>query len=289
MVVFPANAVNAVEAGKHDILPAKANTRRFPQEPLLKKVSFMTKLIISDIDGCISPEESRAWDMDLFASLAAASRAASAGDSPLAPMTLCTGRPQPYVEVLMKLLDIRYPAICEAGAVYYTLKDNRSVFCPGITAAMIQGLHQVREYITAELLPEFPGLIYQFGKEAQMSLFSEQPACFEVITPRILAFAENIPGLELNVTPTHFYLNIDLKGVTKGAAIQGLAQNLGLKKEDIAGIGDTMGDISIREAVRFFACPANAVPGLKAMADYVSPYPDIRGVMDILERPEMRR
>lgn len=255
----------------------------------MKESLLMTKLIISDIDGCISPEESRAWEMDLFARLAGLSRAASAGESGLAPMTLCTGRPQPYVEVLMKLLDIRYPAICEAGAVYYTLNDNRSVFVPEVTAEMIRGLHRVREYISSELLPEYPGLIYQFGKEAQMSLFSEQPACFTEITPRILAFAETVPGLELQVTPTHFYLNIDLKGVTKGAAVQGLAHGLGLEKEDIAGIGDTMGDISIRDAVHFFACPANAVPGLKAVADYVSPWPDIRGVLDILERPEMRR
>ncbi len=246
-------------------------------------------LIISDVDGCISPEESRAWDGPLFDRFAEACRKASAGDSSLAPMTLCTGRPQPYVEALMKVLDIRYPAICEAGAVFYRLKDNRSYYAPSVTPAMIRGLHQVRDYIDAEILPAFPGVVYQFGKEAQMSLFSERPEVFNDITPLLQACAATIPGLELTITPTHYYLNIDLKGVTKGAAVIGLIEQLGLNRESVAGIGDTLGDMSIREAVGFFACPANAVPGLKAVADYVSPFPDVRGMLDILERPELQR
>ena len=252
-------------------------------------MTMKTRLIISDIDGCISPEESRAWDGPLFSRFAECCRAASAGESDLAPMTLCTGRPQPYVEVLMKILDIRYPAICEAGAVFYSLSDNRSYFADAITAEKVQNLHRLRERIVAEVLPDFPGLVYQFGKEAQMSLFSKDPACFEAVAGRVGQLAASIPGLELVVTPSHYYLNIDLKGVDKGAAIRTLLADLGLKKEEAAGIGDTMGDISIRDAVRFFACPANAVPGIKAVADYVSPYPDIRGVLDILEHPEMRR
>ena len=121
-----------------------------------------------------------------------------------------------------------------------------------------------------------------------MSLFTKTPDCFDLVTARVQAFADTIPGLELAITPTHYYLNSDFVGVTKGAAIQRLLAQLGMGKEETAGIGDTMGDISIREAVGFFACPANAVPGIKAVADYVSPYPDIRGVLDILKCPEIQ-
>ncbi len=247
------------------------------------------RLILADIDGCISPESSRPWEGPLFDKFAQLSRAASAGASPLPPLTLCTGRPQPYVEVLMKILDIRYPAICEAGAVLYSLEDNCSRFAPEITPEMIQGLHRLREHITAEILPDFPGLVYQFGKEAQMSLFSEDPACFDAVEQRVQAYVATLNGLALTITPSHYYLNIDFKGVTKGAAIKRLLDDLGLQRDEAAGIGDTMGDISIRDAVAFFACPANAVPGIKAVADYVSPYADIRGMLDILERPELRR
>ena len=246
------------------------------------------RLILADIDGCISPEESRAWDGVLFGEFAQLSRAASAGTASIPPFTLCTGRPQPYVEALMKILDIRYPAICEAGAVVYSLEDNCSRFAPEISQEMILGLHHLRDHIVTEILPAFPGLVYQFGKEAQMSLFTKTPDCFDEVKSQVQAFADTIPGLELEITPSHYYLNIDFKGVTKGAAIQRLLAQLGMGKEETAGVGDTMGDISIREAVGFFACPANAVPGIKEVADYVSPYPDIRGVLDILKRPEIQ-
>lgn len=247
------------------------------------------RLIISDIDGCISPEESCAWDGPLFEQFAQLSRAASAGTAPIPPLTLCTGRPQPYVEALMKILDIRYPAICEAGAVIYSLEDNCSRFAPEITQEMILGLHKLRDQITAEILPAFPGLVYQFGKEAQMSLFTKTPEYFEAVAERVRQLAAAIPGLDLNVMPTHYYLNIDFKGVTKGAAIQRLQQQLDMSPDETAGIGDTMGDSSIREAVAFFACPANAVPGIKEVADYVSPYPDIQGVLDILSHTKLQR
>ena len=247
------------------------------------------RLILADIDGCISPEESCAWEGDLFEQFAALSRAASAGTGTLPPLTLCTGRPQPYVEVLMKILDIRYPAICESGAVIYSLSDNNSRYAPEITQTMILGLHQLRDRIVAEILPAFPGLVYQFGKEAQMSLFTKTPKDLDEVAVRVKACAAAIPGLELSITPTHYYLNIDFKGVTKGTAIQRLLGELGIPRGETAGIGDTMGDISIRDAVAFFACPSNAVSGIKAVADYISPYSDIRGVLDILTRPELKR
>ena len=247
------------------------------------------RLILADIDGCISPEESCAWDGPLFGRFAQLSRAASAGTGSIPPLTLCTGRPQPYVEVLMKILDIRYPAICEAGAVIYSLEDNNSRYAPEITQEMILGLHQLRDHIVTDILPAFPGLVYQFGKEAQMSLFTKTPACFGEVAEQVQAYAATIPGLDLTVTPTHYYLNIDFKGVTKGAAIERLLGELGMDREETAGIGDTLGDISIRDTVAFFACPANAVPGIKEVADYVSPYSDIQGVLDILERPELKR
>ncbi|MFA7692930.1 MAG: HAD hydrolase family protein [Candidatus Hydrogenedentes bacterium] len=248
----------------------------------------MIKLIISDVDGCISPEASLAWDRVLFDQLAQYSRAASADDKASVPLTLCTGRPQPYVEVLMKLLDIRYPAICEAGAVYYTLQDNRSVFAASVSPLMVEGLQKLRHYICSELLPRYTGLVYQFGKEAQLSLFCEDPSCFPELTKEIIDVAETIPGLQIEITPTHFYLNIDLKGVTKGAAIEGLAAEFGFQKENLAGIGDTCGDLSIRDCVSFFACPSNAVPEIKAVANYISPYPDIQGVLDILKHPTLQ-
>ena len=247
------------------------------------------RLILSDIDGCISPEESEAWVWERFSRFVQMVRDASAGRSALAPMTLCTGRPQPYAEALMKVLDIRFPSVCESGAILYSLSDNCSRMAPEITPERVLGLQALRHRIVTEIFPDFPGLVYQCGKEAQMSLYCERPECFPEVGRRVAEFAATIPGLDVIITPSHCYINIDLPGVTKGAAIGRLLADLGIAREEAAGIGDTLGDLSIRDAVGFFACPSNAVDALKRVADYVSPHPDIQGMLDILERPELRR
>jgi hydroxymethylpyrimidine pyrophosphatase-like HAD family hydrolase len=245
-------------------------------------------------------------------------RKANEGRSALAPLTLCTGRPQPYAECLMKLLDIRAPVVCENGAVLYTLKDNLSRYGPGVTEEKILGLRAVRAFIETEILPGYgaaaqmpeaaapPGTesaagdpaaksqtnacaVLQFGKEAQLSIFSQTPEIFAQIQPRIEQFAAQHGGPELLINASHFYLNISLKGVDKGAALRTILSELNCSREMAAGIGDTEGDLPLREAVAWFACPANAQEKIKAIADYVSPYATIRGVLDILGRPELRK
>lgn len=247
------------------------------------------KWIISDIDGCLSPDESVPWDLERFWEFARMVRAASAGTHSLAPMTLCTGRPQPYVEVLLKILDVRAPAICENGAVLYTLQDNHARFGPGITEEKLLGLRRVRAYIETDLLEAFPGALLQFGKEAQISVFSERPEDFPAMRERIDAFcrADNGPELVINWSPC--YLNISLAGVDKGSTLAALLHELGVSREDVAGIGDSEGDLPLRDAVGFFACPANAQPSVKDAADYVSPYENLEGVLDMLRRPEFQR
>ena len=247
------------------------------------------KWIISDIDGCLSPDESVPWDLERFWDLARLVRAASAGQNTLAPMTLCTGRPQPYVEVLMKILDLRAPAICENGAVIYTLHDNHARFGPGVNEEKILGLRQVRGYIETELLEEFPDALLQFGKEAQISVFSERPGDFPEMKRRVERFNEARKGPDLVINWSPCYLNISLAGVDKGSTLAALLDELGVSREEVAGIGDSEGDLPLRDAVGFFACPANAQPSVKAAADYISPYENLEGVLDMLTRPEFQR
>ena len=247
------------------------------------------QLIVADIDGCISPEASVAWDLEKFARFAAFARDAAARRDGLPPLTLCTGRPQPYAEVLAKIFDIRLPIVCENGAVLYTLTDNRSRFGPGVTDAKIASLRAVRGFIETELFPKFPEAVYQFGKEAQLSVFSARPEIFVAMQEAIEAFVAREKHEPLIISPSHFYLNISMEGVNKGTTLRALFEELGVSGAEAAGIGDTVGDLPLREAVGFFACPANAQPEIKAVADYVSPFEDIAGMLDILEGPVRAR
>lgn len=239
--------------------------------------------IVSDIDGCLSPETSEAWNWDTFKQLAEFFHKRRRHGAYPIPLILCTGRPQPYVEVWAKIFDLRTPLVCENGAVIYTLENNVSRFGPGVTPEKIRGLRNLRAYIEKELLPEQPDVVYQFGKEAQLSLFSQKPDLFNGMIDAINNFVKQQGGPELVIQPSHYYLNISLAGVNKGEAIKLVLNELGSNRNEAVGIGDTLGDLAIREQVDFFACPSNAHQEIKPYADYISPYPDILGVLDILQ------
>lgn len=248
-----------------------------------------TDFIICDVDGCLSPEESIPWDLEAFMRLAQITRAATAGMGNIAPMTLCTGRPQPYVEVMMKMLDIQAPAICENGAVIYSLHDNYARFTRQVTQEKIEGIRRVLDYIDTVILPELKDTVLQFGKEAQLSVFSTRPEQFPDIKASLLSYIDENALPELVINASHYYLNISLKGVDKGSALRELMEILDTDADHLVGIGDTEGDLPLREVVGFFACPANAQESIKQIADYVSPYSLVEGVIDILNQPACRR
>lgn len=245
--------------------------------------------IISDIDGCLTPEESVPWEWERFSAFVQRVRAANEGRSSLAPMTLCTGRPQPYVEAMMKMLGVTAPAICENGSVLYTLHDNYARYAPGIDFEKIHALRQLREYIEAELLAQYPGAVIQFGKEAQLSVFSQRPEQFGPMRRQVEAYLADHHLAALSIAPSHFYLNITPEGTDKGSAVAAIRETLGVEREALIGIGDTEGDLPLARAVGWFACPANATDAIKAAADYVSPYPMLEGILDILDQPACQR
>ena len=245
-------------------------------------------LIITDVDGCLTSEGSVPFDPEALSRLGHLMREASDGRGALPPMTLCTGRPQPYVEALMKMLGIRLPAICENGAVIYTLDDNRARFGPGVTEEKVLGLRTVRAFIETELLPQYPQAVMQFGKEAQLSVFSRQPEVLPELGPPIEDFLAREGGPELDISPSHYYLNLSLRGVNKGRAIEWLLGELGLCQENVAGIGDTEGDLPIRQSVGWFACPSNATADIQRVADFVASRPEAEGVLEILDQPQLK-
>ncbi|MFW5737879.1 MAG: HAD hydrolase family protein, partial [Spirochaetota bacterium] len=87
----------------------------------------------------------------------------------------------------------------------------------------------------------------------------------------------------VEVSATRYYLNVSLRGVDKGSALRMLLADLGVRREDVASVGDTGGDLPLREESAFFGSPANATDEAKAHADYVSPYPDVHGLLDIID------
>jgi len=237
--------------------------------------------IICDVDGCLGPESTAPLDAAALAALAAHNAFAEAKqDRPV--LTLCSGRPQPFIEALCRLLsNTTLPVIAEMGVWLFDPRGNKYLLDPAILPEHIAAVRAAERWVERELGPK--GVVIQPCKTASLSLWHADTAWLMTLKPRLVeVFARE--GWPLRVSSTVAWINCDLAHVNKDTGISRLIEITGLKKERLAGIGDTLGDMAIRRSVAFFGCPANAAPELAQHADYVSPRREVHGVLDIVDR-----
>ena len=237
--------------------------------------------VICDIDGCLGPESTAPLEADLLARVAEYNvRAKRDADRPV--VTVCSGRPLPYAEAICRLIsNDTLPCVCEMGVWMLDLASHEYLMDPAITPEQLAGVRAAQAWIERAILPH--GVLIQPGKSASISLWHRDTEYLMALKPTLVAkFAAE--GWPLRVSSTVAWVNCDLAHVSKASGLARLKARTGLTADRLAGIGDTTGDIAIREHVAFFACPSNAQPELKRQADYVSPFAEVAGVLDILER-----
>lgn len=237
--------------------------------------------VISDIDGCLGPESHAPVDAHALANLADYNHSAhNLGDRPV--VTLCSGRPQPYAEAICRVIaNTTLPCICEMGVWLYDPKANRYLQDERITPEQLRGVRACQQWVETDLGAK--GVVVQPGKSASISIWHPDTPFLKSLMP-MLRERVTREGWPLRVSDTVAWINLDLAHVSKATGIERLMKMTGLDRSRTAGIGDTLGDLAIRENVAFFACPSNAVAELKKVADYVSPHEEIEGVLDILDR-----
>jgi hydroxymethylpyrimidine pyrophosphatase-like HAD family hydrolase len=237
-------------------------------------------LVICDIDGCLTPEGTEAFDREALERIARYNRQArAAGDRP--ELTLCSGRPQPFVEAMSRLLGIGAPCIAENGVWLYDPSTNAYRIDPGIGASDLEAVASITSWMRNRYAGA--GAAIQPGKTASVSLYHADHHWLVAHLDEIRGHC-HAEGFPLRVSMSWYYINCDLAHISKATGIGQLIAAKGFARERLAGIGDTMGDAAIRERVAFFACPANADERLRLLADYVSPFEVATGVVDILER-----
>jgi hydroxymethylpyrimidine pyrophosphatase-like HAD family hydrolase len=238
-------------------------------------------LVICDIDGCLSPESHAPINDTALSKVAEHNRLAVAQqDRPI--VTLCSGRPISFVEAMCRFIhNTLIPCIGENGVWLYCPDVNKFEMDPAITAEHLEAVHAASRLLRQKYQAD--GVIEQPGKAAAVTLYHPDTAYLRSILPAIkdeLAAR----GWPFRVSMTWFYINCDLTHVNKATGIERLFARTGIDPSRTAAIGDTMGDKFMADSVNFFACPANAEPEIQQCANYISPYEEIDGVLDILHR-----
>jgi len=81
------------------------------------------------------------------------------------------------------------------------------------------------------------------------------------------------------------YMEINPKGVNKGKGLLTLAEHLHLDPKEIIVVGDNYNDLDMFQVGAFGVAPSNAIPEIKALADYVATADNNQGVIaEIVEK-----
>jgi hydroxymethylpyrimidine pyrophosphatase-like HAD family hydrolase len=262
--------------------------KKVSQPPILDPCTTdAVRLAVVDIDGCLTPGEAGEWNWEALQAIGDLNRRARRGGA-VPAVTLCTGRQEPYVEVLMQAIGAHMPGIYETGCGLYFPGAYRFVEHPSITAEVREALALAKATLQRQVVT--PGLgHFQPGKEVSLTLYPMPgvsvgrlcQAVAETLAGRAKLFAVQASVSCVDVTPS---------GLDKGTGVRWLSEETGIPLAQMGGVGDSTSDLKFLAVVGRSAAPANATDEVKAAVGYVSPHEDGDGVMDILrlwcgERP----
>lgn len=269
----------------------------------IKSVIIMIKLLAIDMDGTCLDSKSRMSEKTV-----SALRALSEKGIIVVPTT---GRNLNCLPHRLKEENFYRYAITSNGACVIDLKENKKIFnscIPCETAVEI--LSEIRnkgfgitvqienEYYLQGRLLSLAGRIY-YGKDSENSLTvksiedfikSNQSEVEEIqlyfLHPKARKRAKKTLALYSNISSAYssIYVEIFDKNASKGIALSELARQLGIKKEEIACIGDGENDLTMFAESGMKFAMGNAVDSLKEKADYVLPDNNSDGVAYAIEK-----
>jgi hydroxymethylpyrimidine pyrophosphatase-like HAD family hydrolase len=203
------------------------------------------------------------------------------------PYALCTGRPQPYVELMTQLLGenaFSMPSIVESGCYLYDPKRNRMI-PDAIVEESFERFQVIRETVRAKM--KTYGVSIEPGKELCISLI---PAGVVTVESLFVSIGKilNVLGVRDEVFLAHSNSAVDITplGIDKGSGVRLLSQYTGISSARMLAIGDANNDLPALHAVGHVACPANASDDVKQLVrnrgGFVAAAPYGDGVVEIL-------
>src|SRR5690606_36900896 len=88
-------------------------------------------------------------------------------------ITLCTGRPQPYVECLLQAIHGYRPALCEGGTLYFDLTSHSIITHPNFGEAEEKLLAELRHQVDMRLVRK--NIKPEPGKVTHVTLIVQPP------------------------------------------------------------------------------------------------------------------
>ncbi len=229
----------------------------------------MIKLFVTDIDGCLA-QPYTGYDLEGLATLRdhAAQAGAPAAEHPTPAVSICSGRPYPYVEAMTQALDLTVPVLFEAGGGRFDPVEAQTVWNPAFTDEIAAEVEEVQHWFVTECIPGTK-MSLDHAKRTQAGVVS--PDADEIVKARAETerFVEaHVP--DLRVFSTDVSVDVLPPGITKRKGLEWLTDHLGVEMDEVAYIGDADSDLEALAAVGTSFAPANADAEVRRAVDHVT-------------------
>lgn len=238
----------------------------------------MIKLFVTDIDGCLA-EPYTGYDLDGLATLRRYAQDAGPPTAahPTPAVSICSGRPYPYVEAMTQALDLTVPVLFEAGGGRFDPVAAQTTWNPAFTDEVEAEIEEVRHWLVTHCIPG-TSLSLDHAKRTQAGVVSPDRDTIADVRARTEQFvANNVP--DLRVFTTDVSVDVLPPGVTKHNGLQWLTDHLDVEMAEVAYIGDTGSDVAALRAVGTSFAPANANEAVRHAVDHVMDAPVLEGTL----------
>ena len=253
----------------------------------VERESKRIQLVVSDIEGCLNLNE-HTYDLEALSWMKAVNQLARE-DNPIPYITVCSGRQHAFVEAITQIISGTLPAIFENGCgLYFPTRSLYEEYAwhpllsqPEVFSQFTKVRQKIREeVIAANQARRVP------GKEMMLSLHPVPPVGVKEVYALVTEIVAK-SQLVASITRSASAVDITPPGIDKAAGVRWLLDTLEgtlpVKLANVAGVGDSDGDLPFLRIVGFSAAPANASEHVKSLVDYGSSGADGRGVADIIK------
>ncbi len=239
----------------------------------------MIKLFVTDIDGCLATPYT-AYDLDGMAALRGYVDEAGppTAEHSVPALSICSGRPYPYVEAMTQALGLTVPVLFEGGGGRFDPVAAQTTWNPRLTDEIEAAVEEVRHWFFTECVPGTKMSI-DHAKRTQAGVVSPDPEEITDVRPRTEQFVAD-RDLDLRVFSTPVSVDVVPPGITKQTGLEWLTDHLGVAMSEVAYIGDTDSDLGALSAVGTSFAPANADEEVLRTVDHVTDGSVLDGMLD---------
>jgi HAD superfamily hydrolase (TIGR01484 family) len=194
-------------------------------------------------------------------------------------IAFCSGRPPAFQEALARQLLVASYCICENGALLMHPLTKDLILHPDVPKEFLRKRPEI--LATLHEMVEGTDIVVEFGKEV---LISVNPPDKKDLPDLVEAVGKTLEGLPIQIFNSGRSVEVVPHGVTKDAGLALWAEIEKVPVEEVTSIGDADNDLDILKAAGKAAAPANCTPAVRSIVGYVSEYPMVAGVVDILSK-----